>query len=103
MAIKSQHYLFTFHPIKLHIFLSKLQLYRIKKSGSNWITIGIVLHLIVFAHVRVKAIKCKTMAFNTRRKFKLSEFFSRQCLHGDLDLRRDRAKRQFPAGGGTEL
>ena len=26
MAIKSQHYLFTFHPIKLHIFLSKLYL-----------------------------------------------------------------------------
>ena len=26
MAIKCQHYLFTFHPIKLHIFLLKLYL-----------------------------------------------------------------------------
>ena len=24
VAIKSQHYLLTFHPIELHIFLSKL-------------------------------------------------------------------------------
>ena len=32
MAIKSQHYLFTFHPIKRHIFLSKL--YLIKKNSS---------------------------------------------------------------------
>ena len=26
MAIKTQHYSFTFHPIKLYIFLSKLYL-----------------------------------------------------------------------------
>ena len=63
--------------------------------------IGIVF-LIVFARVRAKAIKCETMAFDTPGKFKLSEF-SRQCIHGDLDLRRHRAKEQFPPGGGTEL
>ena len=46
-----------------------------------------IVFLMVFAHVRAKAIKRETMAFSTRGKFKLSEFVSQQCLHGDFPER----------------
>ena len=39
MAITSQHYLFTFHPIKLHKFLSKLYLTNSSISGILFIAI----------------------------------------------------------------
>ena len=43
MAINFQHYMFTFHPIKLHIFLSKLHVF------NKFLNFGCTLHC--YSHV----------------------------------------------------